>query len=193
MDATGSPGNGVRASIPLSFVYWVDSRIGRERILEGPPMTTSRIQLALNVTDVEAATRFYSDLFGVRPAKRRPGYANFVIADPPLKLVLFESPGAATPLNHLGVEVASAADVVAAAGRFAGASLRYTMTEADRCCHAVQQKVWVDAPDVPLGAWEFYTVLADDPGQTEACPSGSCCARTSSEAGPCCADTAQEA
>jgi catechol 2,3-dioxygenase-like lactoylglutathione lyase family enzyme len=157
-------------------------------------MTTSRIQLALNVTDVEAATRFYSDLFGVRPAKRRPGYANFVIADPPLKLVLFDNPGAAAPLNHLGVEVASTTDVVAAAGRFAAAGLRHTRTEADRCCHAVQDKVWVDAPDVPLGAWEFYTVLADDPGQTEEeCTSGSCCAGTSSEAGRCCAQTAQEA
>jgi catechol 2,3-dioxygenase-like lactoylglutathione lyase family enzyme len=193
MDAPDRPGGGVRP-IRLSVVYGVDSRVGRERILEGPPMTTSRIQLALNVADVEAATRFYSDLFGVRPAKRRPGYANFAIADPPLKLVLFENPGAATPLNHLGVEVASTADVVAAAGRFAGAGLRHTRTEADRCCHAVQDKVWVDAPDVPLGAWEYYTVLADDVGQIEEdCPSGSCCAGTSSGAGPCCADTAQGA
>jgi catechol 2,3-dioxygenase-like lactoylglutathione lyase family enzyme len=156
-------------------------------------MTTSRIQLALNVTDVDAATRFYSDLFGVQPAKLRPGYANFVIADPPLKLVLFENPGAVTPLNHLGVEVASTSDVVAAAGRFAGAGLSHTMTEADSCCHALQEKVWVDAPDVPLGAWEFYTVLADEPGQPEACPSGSCCATTSGDAGPCCAGTAHEA
>ena len=81
-------------------------------------METSRVQLALNVTDIDAATRFYSDLFGVEPAKQRPGYANFEIADPPLKLVLFEHPTAASPLNHLGVEVPSSADVVAAAERF---------------------------------------------------------------------------
>jgi catechol 2,3-dioxygenase-like lactoylglutathione lyase family enzyme len=156
-------------------------------------MTTSRIQLALNVTDIESATRFYGDLFGVTPTKRRPGYANFVISDPPLKLVLFENPGVATPLNHLGVEVASTADVVAATDRFASAGLSHTMPESDRCCHALQDKVWVHAPDVPLGAWEFYAVIADDPGQPEECPTGSCCATTSSETGPCCADTARGA
>ena len=85
------------------------------------------------------------------PAKQRPGYANFEIADPPLKLVLFENPGAASPLNHLGVEVPSPADVVAAAERFGHAGLRHTMTEADRCCHAVQDKVWVDAPTCRWG------------------------------------------
>ena len=67
------------------------------------------------------------------------------------------------------------------------------MAEADRCCHAVQDKVWVDVPDVPLGAWEFYTVLADDAGQAAASPTGSCCADTSSQAGPCCAGNTQEA
>ena len=156
-------------------------------------MTTGRVQLALNVTDLEAAVRHYRDVFGVEPAKERPGYANFAITDPPLKLVLFENPGAASPLNHLGVEVASAADVVAAADRFAGAGLRHTMSVADRCCHAVQDKVWVDVPDVPLGAWEFYTVLADDLGQAETCPTGSCGADSSTQAGPCCAGSAQEA
>ena len=113
----------------------------------------------------EAATRFYTDLFGVGPAKQRTGYANFEIADPPLKLVLFENPGAASPLNHLGVEVASTGDVVAAAQRFEAAGMAHSFVESDRCCHAVQDKVWVDAPDVPLGGWEFYTVLADDPAQ----------------------------
>ena len=156
-------------------------------------MTTGRVQLALNVTDLEAAVRHYRDVFGVEPAKERPGYANFAITDPPLKLVLFENPGAASPLNHLGVEVASAADVVAAADRFAGAGLRHTMAEADRCCHAVQDKVWVDVPDVPLGAWEFYTVLADDATQTEACPAGPCCADSSTQSGPCCAGSTREA
>ncbi len=149
-------------------------------------MMTSRVQLALNVADIEAATHFYRDLFGVEPAKQRPGYANFEIADPPLKLVLFENPGATSPLNHLGVEVPSAADVVAAAKRFGTAGLHHTMTEADRCCHAVQDKVWVDAPDVPLGAWEFYTVLADDTGETEAGQQSTCCTTTSTEPAPCC-------
>ena len=86
-------------------------------------MTTSRVQLALNVTDLEAATRFYTDLFGVEPAKQRAGYANFEIADPPLKLVLFENPDAASPLNHLGVEVASTSRRRRRAGRFAAAGL----------------------------------------------------------------------
>ena len=122
-------------------------------------METSRVQLALNVSDIEAATRFYSDMFGVGPAKQRAGYANFEIADPPLKLVLFEHPEASSPLNHLGVEVRSSAEVVAAADRFAAAGLNHRMTESDRCCHAVQDKVWVDAPDGE--PWEIYTVLSD--------------------------------
>jgi catechol 2,3-dioxygenase-like lactoylglutathione lyase family enzyme len=155
-------------------------------------MTTSRVQLALNVSDIEAATAFYQALFGTEPAKQRPGYANFEIAEPPLKLVLFENPGAASPLNHLGVEVPSSAAVAAAAGRFGAAGLRHTMTESDACCHAVQDKVWVDAPDVPLGAWEFYTVLADDPGEADAGTESTCCATAATDAGPCCG-AAQEA
>jgi hypothetical protein len=154
-------------------------------------MTTSRIQLALNVNDVGAAVGFYRNLFGVEPAKQRPGYANFAIADPPLKLVLFENPGAVSPLNHLGVELASPADVAAVGDRFAAAGLQHSRTEADRGCHAMQDKVWVDAPDVPLGAWEFYTVLADDPGQAETCPTGSCCATASGDSGPCCTESDQ--
>ena len=147
----------------------------------------SRLQLALNVNDIDAATAFYRGLFGVEPAKQRPGYANFEIADPPLKLVLFHNPGATSPLNHLGVEVTTRAEVAAAASRFTAAGLRHTMTEADRCCHAVQDKVWVDAPDVPLGAWEFYTVLADDPDPSDPGSAGACCATTSTDTGPCCA------
>jgi catechol 2,3-dioxygenase-like lactoylglutathione lyase family enzyme len=158
-------------------------------------MTTSRVQLALNVSDIEAATAFYQDLFGVGPAKRRPGYANFVVADPPLKLVLFENPEAASPLNHLGVEVPSSADVVAAAGRFTAAGLPHTMTESDRSCHAVQDKVWVDAPDVPLGAWEFYTVLADDLDDSDDVDSSAgstCCGATATGDGPCCVTIPRE-
>ena len=152
-------------------------------------MSTSRIQLALNVGDLEAATRFYTDLFGVGPAKQRNGYANFVVADPPLKLVLFQNAAAASPLNHLGVEMASSDDVVAAGRRFDAAGLTHSFAESDRCCHAVQDKVWVDAPDVPLGGWEFYTVLADDPEQDTGSSDTVCCgdtARTTASDSGCC-------
>lgn len=138
-------------------------------------MTTSRVQLALNVTDLEAATQFYRDFFGVEPAKERPGYANFAVDDPPLKLVLFENPTATSALNHLGVESASN-DVTAAAARFAAAGLTTRSSSAERCCHAVQDKVWVTAPDVPHGGWEFYTVLADDPDPAVADDTARCCA-----------------
>jgi catechol 2,3-dioxygenase-like lactoylglutathione lyase family enzyme len=157
-------------------------------------METSRVQLALNVSDIEAATRFYTAMFGVGPAKQRAGYANFEVADPPLKLVLFEQPQATSPLNHLGVEVRSASDVVAAAERFAAAGLAHRMTESDRCCHAVQDKVWVDAPDVPLGAWEVYTVLADDTADDAATAASECCSTAGGDAAtPCCAGEAVEA
>ena len=151
----------------------------------------SRIQLALNVRDIDVATRFYADMFGVPPAKQRPGYANFVVSDPPLKLVLFENPGAESALNHLGVEMASSDDVVAATHRFTEAGLVHTTAEVDTCCHAVQDKAWVEAPDVPLGAWEFYTVHdrehTTDPvaGETS---TGTCCATNSEADTPCCAD-----
>jgi hypothetical protein len=152
---------------------------------------TSRVQLALNVTDIEAATNRYRQIFGVEPAKQRPGYANFEIADPPLKLVLFEDANAPSPLNHLGVEVTTSAEVTAAADRFRAEGLEPRVSESDRCCHAVQDKVWVDAPDVPLGAWEFYAVLADDPAEGEACPSGTCCVgdTAATPAGTCCTPT----
>jgi len=126
-----------------------------------------RVQLALNVSDVDAAVAFYSRLFQAEPAKRRPGYANFAIADPPLKLVLIESadaargPGAVGALNHLGVEVASTDDVGRATTRLAEAGLTTAAEQNTTCCYAVQDKVWVTDPD---GApWEVYTVLADAP------------------------------
>lgn len=149
-------------------------------------MSSSRLQLALNVTDLERAIRFYTDLFGTAPAKQRTGYANFEIADPPLKLVLFENPTAASPLNHLGVEVATSDDVAAAAGRFASAGMTYSFAQSDRCCHAVQDKVWVDAPDVPLNGWEFYTVLADDPAQDTGDVGSVCCGSDPAEDNVCC-------
>jgi catechol 2,3-dioxygenase-like lactoylglutathione lyase family enzyme len=158
--------------------------------VEETMMTTSRVQLALNVTDLEEATRFYRDFFGVEPAKRRAGYANFAIADPPLKLVLFENPTATSALNHLGVEAASTDDVTAAAARFAAAGLATTMSSEERCCHAMQDKVWVNAPDVPHGGWEFYTVLADDPEPSADDDTVGCCnSDPVAPAGACCATT----
>jgi catechol 2,3-dioxygenase-like lactoylglutathione lyase family enzyme len=119
----------------------------------------SRVQLALNVSDVDAAVAFYSRLFGAEPAKRRPGYANFAIAEPPLKLVLIESDGRPGTLNHLGVEVEDSAKVQAAITTFVDNDLATDVQEGTTCCYAVQDKVWVTDPD---GArWEVYTVLAD--------------------------------
>jgi catechol 2,3-dioxygenase-like lactoylglutathione lyase family enzyme len=153
-------------------------------------MTTRRVQLALNVADLEEATRFYRDFFGVEPAKRRAGYANFAIADPPLKLVLFENPTATSALNHLGVEAASTDEVAAAAARFAAAGLTATTASEERCCHAVLDKVWVDAPEVPHGGWEFYTVLADDLESAADDDTGRCCTSDpAAPAGACCATT----
>ena len=117
----------------------------------------SRVQLALNVPDIEDAVAFYSKLFATEPAKRRPGYANFAIADPPLKLVLFENAGSETRLNHLGVEVTSTDEVAAHQARLAGEGLA-PVDDSGTCCFAQQEKVWVEGPD---GAWEIYAVLAD--------------------------------
>lgn len=117
----------------------------------------SRLQLALNVPDIDEAVAFYSKLFATEPTKRKPGYANFAIADPALKLVLFEQPGAESRLNHLGVEVSSSDDVWAHQSRLAADGLE-AIEESGTCCFATQDKVWVDAPD---GAWEIYAVLED--------------------------------
>jgi catechol 2,3-dioxygenase-like lactoylglutathione lyase family enzyme len=119
----------------------------------------SRVQLGLNVSDLDAAVDFYSKLFRTEPAKLRPGYANFAIADPPLKLVLFSGDGPGGTLNHLGVEVATPGEVAEAQARLSGDGLPTATEENVSCCYATQDKVWVDDPD---GApWEVYTVLAD--------------------------------
>ena len=122
----------------------------------------SRVQLALNVSDLEEAITFYSALFDAQPAKVRPGYANFAIEEPPLKLVLIEGVGEPGSINHLGVEVATTDEVAAATAAFTGKGMACAVEDATTCCYAVQDKVWVDGPD---GArWEVYTVLADAPG-----------------------------
>jgi catechol 2,3-dioxygenase-like lactoylglutathione lyase family enzyme len=117
----------------------------------------SRVQLALNVPDIDEAVAFYSKLFATEPNKRKPGYANFAIADPPLKLVLFEKAGAGSRLNHLGVEVETSDDVWAAQSRLNDEGVG-SLEESGTCCFAKQDKVWVDGPD---GSWEVYAVLAD--------------------------------
>ena len=119
----------------------------------------SRIQLALNVNDLDAAVDFYSTLFATEPAKRRPGYANFAVENPPLKLVLFENPAAGGTLNHLGVERASMDEVAEQADRLEAAGVTLE-TEGDvACCYARQSKHWVTGPDGQR--WENYVVLAD--------------------------------
>src|SRR3712207_2849873 len=119
----------------------------------------SRVQLALNVSDLESAVDFYARLFATQPAKRRKGYANFAVDSPPLKLVLIENPGAEGRLNHLGVEVFSTGEVAATWARLAGEGMATATEDEVTCCYAVQDKVWVDDPDG--ASWEVYTVLAD--------------------------------
>jgi catechol 2,3-dioxygenase-like lactoylglutathione lyase family enzyme len=120
----------------------------------------SRVQLALNVNDIDEAVAFYSRLFGTEPAKRRPGYANFAVTEPPLKLVLLENPGQGGTLNHLGIELPDIGTVEAEQARLAGAGLAATDERDTTCCYAKQDKFWVQGS--PSGeSWEIYTVLAD--------------------------------
>ncbi len=153
----------------------------------------SRVQLALRVPDLEASVAFYTKLFGTAPAKRRDGYANFAIAEPPLKLVLIEgSPGEATRMDHLGVEVDSTAAVNAATARLGASGLETDVEQDTTCCYALQDKVWVHGPG--REPWEVYVVKADadslakqqgstcctenaaiDPEAPEPVASGGCC------------------
>lgn len=119
----------------------------------------SRVQLALNVDDLDTAITFYSNLFATEPAKVKPGYANFAIADPPLKLVLLEKPGQGGTLNHLGVEVESSQVVHDEIARLQDAGMFTDEQINTTCCFAKQDKVWVTSPSGER--WEVYTVLAD--------------------------------
>jgi catechol 2,3-dioxygenase-like lactoylglutathione lyase family enzyme len=155
----------------------------------------SRVQLALNVDNLEEAVGFYSKLFGTAPAKLRPGYANFAVAEPPLKLVLIANPGHGGSLNHLGVEVESTELVAATHARLAGEGLATATEDGVTCCYAVQDKVWVDDPNGT--PWEIYTVLADadtPAGQLRStdptCGPGACGTRRGEDpatSGVCCA------
>jgi catechol 2,3-dioxygenase-like lactoylglutathione lyase family enzyme len=147
----------------------------------------SRVQLALSVSNLDAAIEFYSKLFGSAPAKRHPDYANFAIADPPLKLVLIEKSderaGDITgALNHLGIEVETPEEVATTSARLSGDGLETSEETGATCCYAVQDKVWVEDPDgVP---WEVYAILADAPVESGIKGDGTCCAVV--DAAPCC-------
>ena len=164
---------------------------------------TGRIQLALNVNDLDESISFYSKLFGTEPAKVRPGYANFAIADPPLKLILMENRGQGGSLNHLGVEVPGTDDVEAEQARLAEAGLASVEERDTTCCYARQDKFWVQgAPDGER--WEIYTVLEDSPtfwghdgsrswaaaeaaldsGQASPAPTAHCCGSSGQSAEP---------
>ena len=140
----------------------------------------SRLQLALNVNDIDAAVTFYAKLFGTEPAKRRDGYANFAIAEPPLKLVLMENPGQGGTLNHLGVEVEDIDTVDAEQTRLAAAGLASVDERDTTCCYAKQDKFWVQG--TPNGeSWEFYTVLADSQSFYSEDGGPACCGADSSQ------------
>ena len=132
----------------------------------------SRVQLALNVTDLDAAVDFYTRLFGEKPAKLKSDYANFAIAEPPLKLVLIAGDGEGGTLNHLGVEVETSDDVAKANQRLEEENLEMALENNSACCYARQDKVWVQDPD--KAPWEIYTAL-DDVEQLEKAGNAGCC------------------
>ncbi len=154
-----------------------------------------RLQLALNVKDLDRAVDFYSKMFGVEVNKRRPGYANFAIEQPPLKLVLFEVPGADERLNHVGVEVFGNEQVGTAIERLRAAEMDTLIEDETTCCYAKANKVWVHGPDGMR--WEWYKALADSETLgAEPEPefeSNTCCAgaeavtQAKTEKGACCA------
>ena len=163
----------------------------------------SRVQLALNVDDIDEAVAFYARLFNAEPAKRRPGYANYALDEPALKLVLIENPGHGGSLNHLGVEVASTDEVVAATRRYAAEGMPTRVEDGTTCCYALQDKVWVTGPGGEQ--WEVYTVLADAGAELEGkttaefdpvpavASGGGCCGNAQSNTGDattaaCCAN-----
>ena len=149
-----------------------------------------RLQLALNVRDIDEAVAYYGKLFGAEPHKRRPGYANFAIATPPLKLVLFENPDAAERLNHLGVEILDPAEIQAQSRRLDEAGILDDVVHESLCCHATQDKLYSHEPQGL--SWEWYRITDDNPeeGSHEAPETSSvgCCPVTdNAESDVCCA------
>jgi catechol 2,3-dioxygenase-like lactoylglutathione lyase family enzyme len=160
----------------------------------------SRLQLAINVNDLNASIDFYRRLFATEPAKVRTGYANFAVAEPPLKLVLIENPGQGGSLNHLGVEVEDVDTVDALQSRLAEDGLASVDERDTTCCYAKQDKFWVAGP--PDGErWEIYTVLADSPTPNGEAEGQECCtgalieasqAQEASAATACCQGPSQD-
>ena len=134
-----------------------------------------RLQLALNVRDIDEAVAYYSKLFDAQPHKRRRGYANFAIDQPPLKLVLFENPNAPQRLNHLGVEVFGADQIEKAAQRLDTAGVLDETQMGETCCHATQDKLWSHEPQGLR--WEWYRITDDDPQEQVDPPAARCCAK----------------
>lgn len=132
-----------------------------------------RLQLALNVPDIDAAVAYYSKLFATEPHKRRAGYANFAIEEPPLKLVLFENPDSPDRLNHLGVEVQEPRQIAEALDRLTTAGLVEEIQRDETCCHATQDKVWSRAPDG--SRWEWYRITDDNPKPARETLGKTCC------------------
>jgi len=159
----------------IDICRWI-ATINASTSVNVPELAVSRVQLALNVSNLDEAVAFYSRLFGAEVAKRKPGYANFAITDPPLKLVLIEGEGGGT-LNHLGVEVEAAEEVVAAEQRLTTEGVVTTGVDDTMCCYALKTETWVHDPD---GApWEVYVKTGDadqmantvlvDPGAVACC------------------------
>lgn len=145
----------------------------------------SRLQLALNVDDLASSVAFYSRLLGVEPAKLRPGYANFAVEHPSLKLILMERPGRGGSINHLGIEVADTGAVEAEQARLNGVGLATSEERDITCCYARQDKFWVD--DAPDGErWEIYAVLADSATFGAESPSDAACCTAEAEVAQCC-------
>ena len=137
-----------------------------------------RLQLALNVRDLDEAVSFYSKLFNAKPHKLRPGYANFALDAPPLKLVLFENPDAEERINHLGVEVFESEQITQAAKRLSAAGILDEVQNDETCCHATQDKLWSHEPQGLR--WEWYRITDDNPVEKHTAKSAGCCANTQS-------------
>jgi len=144
-----------------------------------------RLQLALNVRDLSEAVAYYSKLFDAEPHKQRPGYANFAIENPPLKLVLFENVNADQRLNHLGVEVFEAEEVESSARRLETAGILDEVQREETCCHATQDKAWSTEPQGLR--WEWYRITDDEPDEANRAQASGCCGETAAETKACCA------
>ena len=140
-----------------------------------------RLQLALNVRDIDEAVAFYGKLFGAEPHKRRPGYANFAISEPPLKLALFENPDASERLNHLGVEVFEPGDIDGQAERLSAAGILDKVEQDTTCCHATQDKLWSKEPQGL--SWEWYRITDDTPDAARDTLGKTCCTSANGQAG----------